>query len=83
MTRVMPSTVRRSSSWRASTTEKASILAEIVEEYLIVSEQCYVELVRLLGEGDCPAIGRTAHTSGGRVRTWEQQASPTSVPGWR
>jgi HPt (histidine-containing phosphotransfer) domain-containing protein len=41
---------------------QGEMLAEIVREYLIVSEQCYVELVRLLGEGDCPAIGRTAHT---------------------
>jgi HPt (histidine-containing phosphotransfer) domain-containing protein len=40
---------------------QGELLAEIVREYLIVSEECSTELVRLLGEGDCPAIERTAH----------------------
>jgi HPt (histidine-containing phosphotransfer) domain-containing protein len=41
---------------------QGELLAQIVREYLIVSEECATELVRLLGEADGPAIERTAHT---------------------
>jgi HPt (histidine-containing phosphotransfer) domain-containing protein len=41
---------------------RGELLAEIVREYLSASEECSSELVRLLGEGDCPAVERTAHT---------------------
>ncbi len=41
---------------------QGEILAEIVREYLASSEECSSELGRLLGEGDCQAIERTAHT---------------------
>jgi HPt (histidine-containing phosphotransfer) domain-containing protein len=41
---------------------KGELLAEIVREYLIVSDECATGLVRLLGEGDGAAIERTAHT---------------------
>jgi hypothetical protein len=41
---------------------QGELLAEVVSEFLIVSEKCSTELVRLLGEGDCPAVERTAHT---------------------
>ena len=41
---------------------QGEMLAEIVREYLASSEECSSELGRLLGEGDCPAIERTAHT---------------------
>jgi HPt (histidine-containing phosphotransfer) domain-containing protein len=38
------------------------VLAEIVREYLIVSDEGYTELLRLVGEGDRDGIERTAHT---------------------
>jgi HPt (histidine-containing phosphotransfer) domain-containing protein len=41
---------------------QGEMLAEIVREYLTLSEECHADLVRLLGEGDGPAIERTAHT---------------------
>jgi hypothetical protein len=41
---------------------EGELLAEIVREYLLATEQCATELVRLLGEGDGPALERTAHT---------------------
>ena len=41
---------------------QGEMLAEIVREYLVSSEECSTELVRLLGEGDREAIERTAHT---------------------
>ena len=41
---------------------QAEVLAEIVREYLIVGEECSTELVRQLGEGDCRAVERAAHT---------------------
>ena len=41
---------------------QGEMLAEIVREYLVSSEECTTELVRLIGEGDCQAIERTAHT---------------------
>ncbi len=41
---------------------RGEMLAEIVREYLVSSEECATELVRLLGEGDGQAIERTAHT---------------------
>ncbi len=37
-------------------------LAEIVNEYLSVSDELRAEILRLLGEGDRDALGRTAHT---------------------
>ena len=40
---------------------QGELLAEIVREYLIVSEECSTELVRQLAEDDCPAVERTAH----------------------
>src|ERR1700722_6053066 len=41
---------------------QGELLAQIVREYLIVSEECATELVRLIGEGEGPAVERTAHT---------------------
>lgn len=41
---------------------QGEMLAEIVGEYLVSGEECSTELVRLLGEGDCHAVERTAHT---------------------
>lgn len=41
---------------------QGEMLVEIVREYLVSSEESSTELVRLLGEGDCQAIERTAHT---------------------
>src|SRR5271167_1414626 len=37
-------------------------LAEIVQEYLLVCDEGYNELLRLVSEGDRAAIERTAHT---------------------
>jgi HPt (histidine-containing phosphotransfer) domain-containing protein len=37
-------------------------LAEIVREYLVVSDEGYTELVRLVSEGHRDGIERTAHT---------------------
>lgn len=37
-------------------------LTEIVREYLVVSDEGYTELLRLVGEGDRDGIERTAHT---------------------
>jgi HPt (histidine-containing phosphotransfer) domain-containing protein len=41
---------------------QGEMLAEIVREYLVSSEESSTELVRLLGEGDREAIERAAHT---------------------
>ena len=41
---------------------QGELLAEVVREFLIMSEKCSTELVRLLADGDCPAMERTAHS---------------------
>ena len=41
---------------------RGEILAEVVEEYLSVSDQGRVELRRLVSDGDTGALERTAHT---------------------
>ena len=62
---------------------QGEMLAEIVREYLVSSEECVTELVRLLGEGDGQAIERTADTLKGAAPPWVPAGSPTCAPGWR
>jgi HPt (histidine-containing phosphotransfer) domain-containing protein len=41
---------------------QGEVLAEIVNEYFSASDELRAEILRLLGEGDCDSLERSAHT---------------------